>query len=214
MKRKNEKKSFFIDFLIFLPNNRDAAAESCSCYDIPGGMNMGKVETNKKQKKSALFQTAYELFTEKGFAKTTISDIVEQAGLAKGTFYLYFKDKYDLRDRLIAYQAGKLFADAHQELDKREIHSFEEEVIFLTDYIIGRFEKQHSLMQFIAKNLSWGIFKNAFSSAEFPEAQGFYEHYLQELETFQVDCRELAPSRSSACSRTGSRSFCCLRSLN
>ena len=53
---------------------------------------MGKVETNKKQKKNALFQTAYELFTEKGFAKTTISDIVEQAGLAKGTFYLYFKE--------------------------------------------------------------------------------------------------------------------------
>lgn len=171
---------------------------------------MGKVETNKKQKKSALFQTAYELFTEKGFAKTTISDIVEQASLAKGTFYLYFKDKYDLRDRLIAYQAGKLFADAHQELDKREIHSFEEEVIFLTDYIIGRFEKQHSLMQFIAKNLSWGIFKNAFSSAEFPEAQGFYEHYLQELETFQVDCREPELLLFTIIELIGSTSYNCI----
>ena len=108
---------------------------------------MGKAETNKKRKKNALFQTAYELFTDKGFAKTTISDIVNKAGLAKGTFYLYFKDKYDLRDRLIAYQAGKLFEDAHKELDKKEINSFEEEVLFLTDYIIGRFEKQHSLMQ-------------------------------------------------------------------
>ena len=54
---------------------------------------MGKAETNKKRKKNALFQTAYELFTDKGFAKTTISDIVNKAGLAKGTFYLYFKDK-------------------------------------------------------------------------------------------------------------------------
>ena len=80
----------------------------CKSQEIPGGMKMGKVETNKKRKKNALFQTAYELFTDKGFAKTTISDIVNKAGLAKGTFYLYFKDKYDLRDRLIAYQAGKL----------------------------------------------------------------------------------------------------------
>ena len=94
----------------------------------------------------------------KVFAKTTISDIVNKAGLAKGTFYLYFKDKYDLRDRLIAYQAGKLFEDAHKELDKKEINSFEEEVLFLTDYIIGRFEKQHSLMQFIAKEPVLGHF--------------------------------------------------------
>ena len=65
---------------------------------------MGKVETNKKQKNTTLLQTSFELFTEKGFTKTTISDIVNRAGLAKGTFYLYFKDKYDLRDRLVTYK--------------------------------------------------------------------------------------------------------------
>ena len=57
---------------------------------------MGKLELNKKKKKDALFNTAFELFTTKGLTKTTISDIVDQAGVAKGTFYLYFKDKYDL----------------------------------------------------------------------------------------------------------------------
>ena len=55
---------------------------------------MGKVEENKKQKKDLLLKTAFRLFTEKGFSKTTISDIVQEAGLAKGTFYLYFQDKY------------------------------------------------------------------------------------------------------------------------
>ena len=67
---------------------------------------MGKVDINKKQKKNALLQTAFDLFRDKGFAKTTISDIVSDAGLAKGTFYLYFKDKYDLRDKLIAHKQG------------------------------------------------------------------------------------------------------------
>ena len=66
-------------------------------------MRMGKVEIKKKEKKNALFQNAFDLFIDKGFAKTTISDIVERAGLAKGTFYLYFKDKYDLRDKLVVY---------------------------------------------------------------------------------------------------------------
>ena len=53
---------------------------------------MGRVEENKKKKKEALFRTAYELFTTKGINSTAISDIVEKAGVAKGTFYLYFKD--------------------------------------------------------------------------------------------------------------------------
>ena len=74
---------------------------------------MGKVEDNKKLKMNTLLQTAFDLFTGKGFAKTTVSDIVNQAGLAKGTFYLYFKDKYDLRDKLIAFKASQLFIFRH-----------------------------------------------------------------------------------------------------
>ena len=47
---------------------------------------MKKVELNKKKKQDALLNTAYHLFTEKGFQKTSISDIVNEAGVAKGTF--------------------------------------------------------------------------------------------------------------------------------
>ncbi len=140
---------------------------------------MGKLEINKKQKKNALFQTAFDLFTKKGFAKTTISDIVNQAGLAKGTFYLYFKDKYDLRDKLIAYKAGQLFADAHKALSAREVAGFEDQMMWMMDYIIERFQREHTLLQFIAKNLSWGIFKNAFERTVPEESQKFYEYYLE-----------------------------------
>ena len=50
----------------------------------------------------ALFQSAYDLFLNQGIEKTSISDIAKKAGVAKGTFYLYFADKYEIRDRLIA----------------------------------------------------------------------------------------------------------------
>ena len=50
---------------------------------------MGKIDEKKKKKKEALLNTAYELFTTKGLNSTAISDIVEKAGVAKGTFYLY-----------------------------------------------------------------------------------------------------------------------------
>ena len=123
---------------------------------------MGKVETNKKQKNTTLLQTSFELFTEKGFTKTTISDIVNRAGLAKGTFYLYFKDKYDLRDKLVTYKTSQLFGNAHMALIEQNIQGFENQMFFVIDHIIDRLEKEPKLLQFISKNLSWGIFKNAF----------------------------------------------------
>ena len=48
---------------------------------------MGKAEENKQHKRLSLLNTAFELFTTKGVNKTSISEISEQAGIAKGTFY-------------------------------------------------------------------------------------------------------------------------------
>ena len=53
---------------------------------------MNKNEIKKKLKEDALLNTAFELFTSQGLTKTTINDIVNKAGVAKGTFYLYFTD--------------------------------------------------------------------------------------------------------------------------
>ena len=59
-------------------------------------------EDNKLEKERRLLDTAFKLFTEKGVKDTSIQDIVDNANVAKGTFYLYFKDKYEIRDVLIA----------------------------------------------------------------------------------------------------------------
>ena len=66
---------------------------------------MGKLEDNKKIKREAILDAAFLLFTTKGLTKTSVADITAAAGVAKGTFYLYFKDKYDLRDKLIVHKS-------------------------------------------------------------------------------------------------------------
>lgn len=149
---------------------------------------MGKIDIKKKLKEKALCQSAFDLFMNKGFAKTTISDIAEKAELAKGTFYLYFKDKYDLRDKLIVHKAEQLFFDAHQILLEHHVEEFENQLLFMTDFIIERFKKDHNLLQFITKNLSWGIFKNAFENSDEKDALTFYEYYLQSLERHHIVC--------------------------
>ncbi len=47
-------------------------------------------------KKEEIIEKAILLFSKNGFAETKISDITEALGVAKGTFYLYFKSKREL----------------------------------------------------------------------------------------------------------------------
>ncbi|PIC76019.1 TetR family transcriptional regulator [Sporosarcina sp. P19] len=47
-------------------------------------------------KKTAIIYSAIEVFQEQGIEKTKISDIVKRAGIAQGTFYLYFPSKLSL----------------------------------------------------------------------------------------------------------------------
>lgn len=127
---------------------------------------MGKVDDNKQQKLEALFKSAYDLFLDQGIAKTSIHDIVQKAGVAKGTFYLYFKDKYEICDRLVAKTAGKLFMAAYNELLKQQIEAYEDKLIFIVDYILDSMVKNKQVLRFVSKNLSWGIFSQAVSKTD------------------------------------------------
>ena len=145
---------------------------------------MGKVDTNKKLKENSLLKTAFEFFTTKGFSKTSITDIVSKAGVAKGTFYLYFKDKYDIRNKLISHKSSQLFKKAIADLgDKLDALPFEEKIIKVSDHIINQLNENQSLLTFISKNLSWGIFKTAITSPVSDDDVDFssiYEKLLSE----------------------------------
>ena len=136
---------------------------------------MGRLEDNKKIKKDALLDAAFTLFTTKGINKTSISDIVSAAGVAKGTFYLYFVDKYDLRDKLIVHKSNEIFHRSEDEVSKLQTPNLEEHIVAMIDNILNQFVENTSLLNFIAKNLSWGIFTNAVSEAT--EENSFYEIY-------------------------------------
>ena len=52
-------------------------------------------------RKSELLDAAQKLFVEKGYAKTTVTDILNVYGLSKGVFYYYFKSKEEIMDAII-----------------------------------------------------------------------------------------------------------------
>ena len=147
---------------------------------------MGKIELNKLQKQTSLLNTAYELFTTKGVNKTSIAEISKAAGIAKGTFYLYFKDKYDIRNKLISHESSKLFGKAKTALDEYQIQTkkvdFIDQIIFIVDYIINELSQNQSLLAFISKNLSWGIFKQALTKNVAPEDVNFQDVFYKMID--------------------------------
>lgn len=141
---------------------------------------MTKLDLNKKQKKDSLLNTAFDLFISKGTNDTTISDIVKNAGVAKGTFYLYFKDKYDIKNKLISHKASQLFIAARNDLHNHpEITDFDSTIIFMANHIIDYLSKDKALLRFMSKNLSWGIFKNALASPATDDDIDFLEVYKE-----------------------------------
>lgn len=78
--------------------------------------------TNKRKR---LVQAAEKLFAQYGYRKVSIDEIVQNAGVAKGTFYLYFKNKDELYTHIIEhYYQKEIIAPvkecAEQEKDLRK----------------------------------------------------------------------------------------------
>lgn len=88
------------------------------------------VKIPKTRNGKATFQlivdTTIELFYKKGYFQTTITDITEQAGIATGTFYLYFPNKFVLyKYILMEFQ-----------------HDIRRQISIQVSSVEGRFEKE------------------------------------------------------------------------
>lgn len=57
---------------------------------------MKQIPLKKNISRERIKKKAIALLNEKGFSKLSVNGIVEYAGIAKGTFYIYFENKDDL----------------------------------------------------------------------------------------------------------------------
>lgn len=133
---------------------------------------MGKVLQNKLQKQKALLDSAYELFTTIGFNKTTIRDIAHKAGVAKGTFYLYFNDKVEIRDALVRAKSSQLIQDACAAMDEQLAGGTADmdtadKFIYIINYLIDYVAGDTNYLRFMSKHLSWGLFTGSHHTVQY-----------------------------------------------
>lgn len=124
------------------------------------------VNKKKALKEKELLSSAYKLFIDQGIEKTSIDDIAKNASVAKGTFYLYFKDKYDLLNQLILLKSNEIIKEAMEETNKLGINDFRERTLSFINYIINYLKDNFLLLKLINKNISWGLYRKAIMKPE------------------------------------------------
>lgn len=79
---------------------------------------MARVVKNAEVRREELLDAAHELFSTVGYERTSVQQITDAVGVAKGTFYHYFESKQDLLAQLVDRFAGDLFDQLDKALRK------------------------------------------------------------------------------------------------
>ena len=95
--------------------------------------------TKGEESRQRLIKCAAELFWKNGYSATGISQILQQTGLPKGSFYFYFKSKDELAIAVAAYYQGLLLEHFQNIAQGKKWENFVEDVFdFLSARTTGR----------------------------------------------------------------------------
>ncbi|MFZ5353285.1 MAG: TetR/AcrR family transcriptional regulator [Bacillota bacterium] len=106
----------------------------------------GKQKEKSEATKKRLIQCAGKLFYEKGFDNTAVREIVKAAGVAQGTFYLYFNTKFDILAKI--YKTA--FSTFHQYIEVMDLENPKfEDIDLLIDITVGFMQKNPGIIKLL-----------------------------------------------------------------
>lgn len=97
---------------------------------------MVRTVKSPEARKSEIIAAAKELFSTNGYENTTVNDIIQQIGVAKGTFYHYFKSKDDVADAVIQDAIAlsvESFRTINADSDAQAIEKFSKIIRFFSE---------------------------------------------------------------------------------
>ncbi|GEA31317.1 TetR/AcrR family transcriptional regulator [Clostridium diolis] len=114
---------------------------------------MVRVIKDPEERKNDILTAAMELFKEKGYGKTAVSDIVKAAGIAQGTFYIYYKNKEDVFISVIENTREKIIQQLIDVQKRNDLNAVEKmNLIIKHEFDINRTKDDLILQLHLEKN--------------------------------------------------------------
>lgn len=122
----------------------------------------------KLEKRKKLLDSSYELFVEKGISNVSIAEICQKAGIAKGTFYLYFTSKEDIARALNRRISFTLMQKAYDEVNRNRKDTFADNVITMANFIIDYFHADTETLKMMRKDFIFPLTVDDFDNSTNP----------------------------------------------
>jgi AcrR family transcriptional regulator len=84
----------------------------------PSMPSRSKEEVVQEFRVQSIQEATMRVIARKGMAAATMQEIAEEAGVAKGTIYLYFRDRDELVEKTFERAMGQLMEQVHEALDR------------------------------------------------------------------------------------------------
>lgn len=111
----------------------------------------------RMQKRRMIEECAKKLFLKNDAVNTSVDEIAAMSHIAKGTFYLYFKDKEDLIGRVVNNLCVELLEKAFLHTQDASYPDIVRRLIAMAEYIIDYYEKNPCAIRLVKNNLSVGL---------------------------------------------------------
>lgn len=102
-----------------------------------------RVVKDPKERRKDIMEMASMLFLSKGYEETSVNMIVEQLGVAKGTFYHYFKSKEDILEAVLENYLNQYAEDIKLFLVSSSINAYEKLMFVLKNILSNTQGPEH-----------------------------------------------------------------------
>lgn len=152
-----------------------------------------KEELVEEFRVESIQEAAMRVIARKGVAGASMHDIAEEAGIAKGTIYLYFQNQRDLLERTVDYAFGRLARQLEAAIEGEGVFRERFERLFRTT--VEFLEANVTLLQL------YGATKFAEGTDARPgscdrTARPHYQRYIERFQRFLRDAMEAGEIRT------------------
>lgn len=138
-------------------------------------------------KKERIIHAAIELFNQQGIEKTKVSDIVKVAGIAQGTFYLYFPSKLSVMPSIAQVMVEKIISTIEEHVEQEA--SFSTKLEQMVNVVFSLTKEYRDVFALIYAGLA--------SSEHLQEWEAIYAPYYSWVSQFLLEGQASGTIRDS-----------------